>query len=101
MPIRQHQIKINFKVFWKSRGNFNKKEKMVEACLRHPVLASLDVIIVQVQPLSALDFAFRQVIKTNNPRNFDQSRSLPEIKNKVRPWANQLKTVFHEFLLKM
>ena len=77
------------------------KEKMVEACLKHPVLASLDVSIVQVQPLSTLDFTFRQVIRTNNPRDFDQSRNPSEMKTKIRPWANQLKTVYHEFLLKM
>ena len=101
MPIRQCQIRKNFEVFWKLRGNFNKKERMVEACCKHPVLASLDITIVQVQPLSALDFTFRQVIRTSDPRDFDQSRKPAEIRNKIRPWANQLKTVFHEFLSKM
>ncbi len=66
-PMKQKQILKNFQVFWKSHGNFSVKYRQVEACLQHPVLGKLDIDVITVQLLKALNFAFRQVIRDNDP----------------------------------
>ncbi len=97
-PMKQKQILKNIQVFWKSHGNFSVKYRQVEACLQHPILGKLDIDVITVQLLKVLNFAFRQVIRDNDPQKFDPSRDPKQMKEKIQAWANKLMMVYHEFL---